>query len=112
MHNNAIINLKRTSIILLAALLSSCGEETKTTSDVAQPTPTQAARVLTQGTFGATIQDINRIQTIGTGAWFNDQFSKPQTMHFGYVNQALSELPSNSNIDDSIFLQSFWQHIN
>ena len=94
---------------LMATVLSGCGVETQTTSDVAQPTAKEAARILNQGTFGATIDEIDRIRTIGSGAWFNDQFDKPQTMHFAYVNQGLSTLPDNANIDDSLFIQSFWQ---
>jgi uncharacterized protein (DUF1800 family) len=109
MNKFIIHNLKLPGIIMLAVLLASCGVETTTTSDVAQPTATQASRILTQATFGANIDDINRLQTIGSGAWFNDQFAKPQTFHFDYVNQALSVLPANTTIDDSTFLQSFWK---
>jgi uncharacterized protein (DUF1800 family) len=109
MKHKTFRNLKFAGMVLLGALLASCGVKTETTSDVAQPTATQAARILTQGTFGASIKDINRIQTIGTGAWFNDQFSKPQTMHFGYVNQTLSTWPAGTTIDDSAFIQSFWK---
>jgi uncharacterized protein (DUF1800 family) len=76
---------------------------------VAQPTSTQASRILSQATFGATIEEINRIQTIGTGAWFNDQFSKPQKLHFAYVNQVLSTWPANTTVDESPMTESFWQ---
>jgi hypothetical protein len=82
MNKLTIRNLKLASTLLLATLFAACGVDTQTTSDVAQPTATQASRILSQGTFGATIGEINRIQTIGTGAWFNDQFSKPQTHAF------------------------------
>ncbi len=109
MNNSAIKNLKLSGMLVFAALLASCSVETTTTSDVARPTATQATRILSQGTFGATIEEIDRIQTIGSGAWFNDQFSKPQTMHFAYVNQTLSTLPADSTRDDSTFIQSFWQ---
>ncbi len=109
MNKNILRKLNLAGVVILATLLAACGVETITTSDVAQPTPTQASRILTQGTFGATIDEINRIQKIGSGAWFNDQFSKPQTLHFGYVNQVLSTWPANTTIDDSPFIQSFWQ---
>lgn len=102
-------NLKLIGLIVLATLVTSCGVKTETTSDVAQPTSTQASRILAQGTFGATIEEINRIQTLGTGAWFNDQFSKPQKLHFGYVNQALSTWPSSTTVDESPMTESFWQ---
>lgn len=108
MNNFANHNLKITSIILLATLLASCGVETTTTSDIAKPTETQAVRILTQATFGPTIEEINRVQTIGTGAWFNSQFDKPQTKHMDYVTQAIAP-PNNLNIDDSSFQQSFWK---
>lgn len=102
-------DLKLSGLIVLTTLLASCGVKTETTSDVAQPTATQASRILSQGTFGATIEEITRIQTIGTGAWFNDQFSKPQTLHFGYVNQALSTWPANTTVTESPMTESFWQ---
>ena len=102
-------HLKLVSLFLLTGTLASCGVETNTTSNVAPPTTTQAARILTQATFGPTIDQINRVQTIGAGAWFNSQFSKPQTKHSDYVIQALSELPAGTRLDDSTFIQSFWQ---
>lgn len=102
-------HIKLGSSLLLAALLASCGIKTETTSDIPQPTATQASRILTQATFGATMEEINRMQTIGTGAWFNDQFSKPQTLHFGYVNQALSTWPAGTTRNESPFTESFWQ---
>ena len=96
-------------MVSLVTLLASCGVKTETTSDVAPPTTTQAVRILTQATFGPTIEEINHIQTIGVGAWYNEQFNKPQTKHFDYVNQALSLQAANTNIDDSTFQQSFWK---
>ena len=109
MNHQIFRNIKLAGILALATLLASCGVETTTTSDVPQPTPTQAARILTQATFGPTIEDINRIQNIGTGAWFNDQFNKPQTRHFDYVVNALPHPPTNNGVDDSTFQQSFWK---
>ena len=102
-------NLKLAGMVALSALLASCGSETNITSDSTPPTTTQATRILTQATFGPTIDEINHIQTIGTGAWFNEQFSKPQTMHFAYVNQALSTWPADTAVTDSPFIESFWQ---
>ena len=45
-------NFKLACTLLLATLLASCGVETKTTSDVPQPTVIQATRILSQATFG------------------------------------------------------------
>ncbi len=49
---------------------------------------------------------------MGTSAWFNDQFSKPQptkSLHFTYMNQAQAALPAGQNLSEAQFLESFWQ---
>ena len=109
MNNQSFRNIKLAGMVTLTTLLASCGYETSVTSDSTPPTTTQAARILTQATFGPTIDSINHIQDIGVGAWYNEQFNKPQTMHFDYVNQLVSQMPAGSNIDDSTFQQSFWK---
>jgi uncharacterized protein (DUF1800 family) len=98
-------------IALFTALLSACGgSEVKTsTSDVVPPTPEQASRMLSQATFGANVAEINRLTSMGTAAWFNDQFTKPQTLHLFYMNAAQSTLPAGTNLSESQFFESFWQ---
>jgi uncharacterized protein (DUF1800 family) len=103
-----------TQAALLSALLSACGGNgtTSTTSDVVHPTPTEASRILSKGTFGPTAAEINRLSNMGTSAWFNDQFSKPQptgSLHFTYMNQAQAALPAGQNLSEAQFLESFWQ---
>lgn len=97
------------TITLCVTLLTSCGVQVQTTSDVAQPTPQQASLLLTQATFGPSAEEINRLQNMGTAAWFNEQFAKPQTKHFDYVSPAVANLPSGTTADQTPFLQSFWQ---
>jgi len=96
-------------ISLFAALLASCGVETSTSSDVVQPTVEQSSRILTQATFGPTAEEINRLQSMGTAAWFNDQFAKPQTLHLVYMNDALASMPAGQQLSENQFLESFWQ---
>jgi uncharacterized protein (DUF1800 family) len=103
-----------TQAALLSTLLSACGGNgtTSTTSDVVHPTQTEASRILSQGTFGPTAAEINRLSNMGTSAWFNDQFSKPQptkSLHFTYMNQAQAALPAGQNLSEAQFLESFWQ---
>lgn len=51
------------------------------------PTPENAARFLTQATFGPTPEDINHLVDIGYEAWLTEQFNTPQTLsHFEYVD--------------------------
>ena len=96
-------------IALFTALLSACGVEVTTTSDVVQPTPEQASRILSQGTFGPTAEEINRLKTMGTAAWFNDQFARKQTLHLAYMNSALASLPAGQTLSENQFYESFWQ---
>jgi uncharacterized protein (DUF1800 family) len=97
------------SIAIVTLLLSACGVKITTSSDVVKPTETQASRMLAQATFGPTADEIKRMETIGTSAWFNDQFAKPQTLHLAYLNQNfVLPLPANTT-GESLFLESFWQ---
>lgn len=96
-------------IALFTALLSACGVEVTTTSDVVQPTPEQSSRILSQGTFGPTAEEINRLETMGTAAWFNDQFAKKQTLHLAYMNSALANLATGQTLSENQFYESFWQ---
>lgn len=96
-------------IAAFAALLASCGVETSTTSDVAQPTVEQSSRILVQATFGPTAEEINRLKTMGTATWFNNQFAKPQTLHLAYMNNAMASLPAGQPLSENQFFESFWQ---
>ena len=70
----------------LAVALAGCGGGSSGGSDTggsAPPaeTPTarnDAARFLTQATFGPTDADIDRVMAIGYAAWIDEQFAKPQ----------------------------------
>lgn len=111
--NNRMIRIF-TQTALLGALLSACSGNgtTTTTSDVVHPTPTEASRILSKGTFGPTAAEINRLSNMGTSAWFNDQFSKIQptrSLHFTYMNLAQAALPAGQNLSEAQFLESFWQ---
>lgn len=96
-------------IALVTALLGACGTEVSTTSDVAQPTPAQSSRILSQGTFGPTVEEISRLKTIGTAAWFNGQFAQPQTLHLAYMNKAQTTLQPGQSLNENQFFESFWQ---
>jgi uncharacterized protein (DUF1800 family) len=101
--------IRITRIALFTLLLASCGSSVQTTSDVAQPTPEQASRILSQATFGPSAEEISRLQSMGTAAWFNEQFAKPQTLHFYYMNQAQGSLADGQTLNENQFLESFWQ---
>ncbi len=55
--------------------------------------PKHAARLLQQGTYGATLNEINRVASLGsdpnsmTQAWLNEQFAKPRSIYANYAQQ-------------------------
>ncbi|MDQ3446887.1 MAG: DUF1800 domain-containing protein [Pseudomonadota bacterium] len=73
----------------------------------AGPTADEAARFLTQATFGPTDTDIARVQSIGYSAWIDEQFALPATPHLPYVQANFTPGPNTANFN---FMQdSFWQ---
>ncbi len=73
----------------------------------AGPTADEAARFLTQATFGPTDTDIARVQAIGYSGWIDEQFALPPTPHLPYVQ---ANYIAGPNVGNFIFMQdSFWQ---
>jgi uncharacterized protein (DUF1800 family) len=71
-----------------------------------------AARFLDQATFGATDDGIHHLSKIGYAAWFNEQFSTPQTELETGVEQALilnnpACAGGDTTCNAKLFLQSF-----
>jgi uncharacterized protein (DUF1800 family) len=51
-----------------------------------------AARLLQQATWGATVEDIDRVATVGgPAAWIDDQFTKPASSYTAYALQLIAE---------------------
>lgn len=71
------------------------------------PTASEAARFLTQSTFGPTDASIERVRRIGYPAWIEEQFALPATPHLAYVQAHYDPAISGQNFN---WLQdSFWQ---
>jgi uncharacterized protein (DUF1800 family) len=58
---------------------------------VAPPGLNDAARFLTQATFGPTLGEIARVQAIGYGAWLDEQVSAPRSPFVGYLQGITNE---------------------
>lgn len=74
-----------------------------------QPTQAEAARLLTQATFGPTEASINAVMSSGSiDAWLNAQFSAPATTptHLSHVQAAFA---AAGYADDDIFYQTWWR---
>ena len=51
-----------------------------------------AARFLTQASFGPTPADIERVQQIGFAAWITEQIARPATLHSTYIKAINADL--------------------
>lgn len=47
-----------------------------------------AARLLTQATFGANATEMKRVSQMGVEAWIDDQMLRPAALHMEYIDQA------------------------
>src|SRR5687768_11965317 len=102
----------------LALALAACGGGK---SDESGPTETpaeiptsrhDAARFLTQASFGPTDADIDRLMSVGYGAWIDEQFAKPRTSHrtaWEVADAAAKAInPDNTAGQDGV-INSFWK---
>lgn len=112
-HNRARI-LFAAAVVATAAGITACGSGGSSPAPAPVPVPPsagpsadEAARFLTQATFGPTDSDIARVQAIGYSAWLDEQFALPAVPHLPYVQANFVAGPNVSNFN---FMQdSFWQ---
>ena len=72
----------------------------------------QAARFLTQATFGPTEADVDRVMAVGYGAWIDEQLAKPASSHranWDAANVAIKAANSGSSAGQDQVLESFWK---
>jgi uncharacterized protein (DUF1800 family) len=72
----------------------------------------EAARFLTQATFGPTEADIDRVMTVGYGPWIDEQLALPATSHRAYWdgrNTALDAASAGARAGQDQVLESFWK---
>jgi uncharacterized protein (DUF1800 family) len=71
------------------------------------PTSSEAARFLTQSTFGPTDESIERVRSVGYSGWIDEQFALAASPHLAYVRANYDPAISGTNFN---WLQdSFWQ---
>ncbi len=71
------------------------------------PTARDAARFLTQATFGPTAPEIAALQSKGYDAWLNEQFAIPATSHIAYLDATIGSNPADQTRKD--MMESFWK---
>ncbi len=73
----------------------------------------EAARFLTQATFGPTADEIRKVKKIGFAGWINDQFKRPAFKHLEYVRARRAELLARSGGNDDGYQaprqEAWWQ---
>ena len=110
--------------LLLSLLLAACGGgggggETATAPEPPAPvvvdkpaTRAEAARFLTQATFGPTDADISRVMAVGYAAWIDEQLALPAVSHRSHVEVRDAEIKAadatKSAGQDQVF-ETFWK---
>ena len=75
------------------------------------PANTQdAARFLTQTTFGPTNAMLTQVQTDGFASWLSQQFSMATTALLPRVDQNVANLPRNTNPSNAQFQEAWWKN--
>jgi uncharacterized protein (DUF1800 family) len=100
---------------LVAALVACGGNKADDGGGASNPMPAsrmEAARFLTQATFGPTDADIDRVMQLGYGAWIDEQFAKPQASHravWEAEDQIVKAANASATIGQDGVFDSFWK---
>ena len=107
---------------LSLALLTACGGGGESSTSTPAPVPVvvekpatrnEAARFLTQATFGPVDADIDRVMAVGYAAWIDEQLALPATnvhrTHWQARDQELRAADPNARASGDHVLESFWK---
>ena len=72
-----------------------------------RPATRDAARFLTQATFGPKMAEITALQNKGIDTWLNEQFALPVTTHVAYLEAV--EAAAGDNFYQTQMMESFWK---
>ncbi len=96
-----------------AFVLGACGGSKSDIIAADAPTSdAEAARFLTQASFGPSDASIAELNRLGYAHWIDQQFATPQTSHKDYIDQRLSELAAQTpagKIAPTDFFQTWWK---
>lgn len=89
------------------------GAPASATMNLASPqaNSADAARLLTQSTFGPTPSLLAHVQLAGPAAFLNEQFNAVTTLTLTRVDQAIAALPSGTGPTNSIFQEAWWNTV-
>jgi uncharacterized protein (DUF1800 family) len=72
----------------------------------------QAARFLTQATFGPTDADVDRLMQVGYAAWIDEQFDKPVSRHRGHyeaLDAKSRAAGATAPVGQEAVIHAFWK---
>ena len=111
-------------VLMMSLLLAACGGGGGSSETVAAPEPpppvvvekpatrAEAARFLTQATFGPVDADISRVMAVGYAAWIDEQLALPALSHRSHVEARDAEIKAanatSSAGQDQVF-ETFWK---
>jgi uncharacterized protein (DUF1800 family) len=121
-------NRRLACALMLTALLAACGGgggggDSAPVAPAPPPAPVvekpatraEAARFLTQATFGPTDADIDRVMAVGYAAWIDEQFALPTALHRTHLEARDAEIkaanPTSTTAaagQDQVF-ETFWK---
>jgi uncharacterized protein (DUF1800 family) len=81
---------------------------TPTSTPGGSPSSTDAARFLTQSTFGPTSPLISQVQQSGYANFLNSQFSTSTTLTGSRVDAAIAALPTGTDPSYPLFQEAWW----
>ncbi len=94
----------------LAVLVAACGGGGGSSADSGPPpTRTEAARFLTQASFGANDAALAALSQQSIAGWISEQYNRPQRLHRSYLDAEAARLAGTGNISESTFYESWWQ---
>lgn len=104
-------------MVTLALALAACGgsKEEEAVADV-PPSRSEAARFLTQATFGPTSAEIDRVMALGYRGWIEDQFARPPSSHRAYWEaqdaavKAANPTNTSATVGQDGIYNAFWRH--
>ena len=119
-------NRRLACALMLTALLAACGgggggdSAPAPVAPAPPPAPVvekpatraEAARFLTQATFGPTDAEVDRVMAVGYAAWIDEQFALPAVSHRTHLDVRDAEIraanANNSAGQDQVF-ETFWK---
>jgi uncharacterized protein (DUF1800 family) len=100
--------------VLVSSVLAACGGGSSTSQPTDLPaTRAEAARFLTQATFGPTDAAVDHVMSVGYSAWIDEQFATPAASHLAAWDAANAAAkaadPVNGGAGQDAVLNSFWK---